>query len=67
VLIVGGLDENNQVVTAAELYDPATGTFAVAGNTVSFRDRHAAIRLPDGRVLITGGFNGANLAELYVP
>ena len=67
VLIVGGLDQNNQPVMTAELYDPATGTFTTAGPVTTFRDRHAAVRLPDGRVLITGGINGGNTAELYTP
>jgi hypothetical protein len=67
VLIVGGLDQNNEPVLTAELYDPATGTFSTAGTVTTFRDRHAAVRLPDGRVLITGGSGGGNTAELYTP
>jgi hypothetical protein len=56
VLITGG----NRLVTypfdvsfstTAELYDPATGTFAPAGTSGAFCD--TATLLPDGRVLIT--------------
>jgi hypothetical protein len=48
----------------AELYDPATGSWSVAGTFIYF-DSHAetATRLPDGRVLVTNaGFD----AELFV-
>jgi uncharacterized protein (TIGR03437 family) len=49
-------------LTAAELFDPSTGTFASAGSlSVSWRD--LAIPLADGTVLFTG--NGT--AELYIP
>ena len=77
VLITGGLggttDTSNGTLNNAELYDPATGTFALtAGNMVSSRRGHLEILLPDGRVLIAGGIGGAgntvlNTAELYDP
>lgn len=40
----------------AEIYDPATGTSSPAGKMVAQREDHVATLLPDGRVLITGGF-----------
>jgi hypothetical protein len=60
----------------AELYDPSTGTFAMAGDTTARRSGHTATLLNDGRVLIAGGYasGGINLffggqasAELYTP
>ena len=57
--------------TETRLYDPMTGTFAVAGSTTSSRVAHSATLLPDGTVLIAGtqllgGGAGAS-AEIYDP
>ena len=42
-----------------EIFDPATNTFTAVGSPANLPVRkesgHAAIRLPDGRVLVTGG------------
>lgn len=74
VLIVGGTNGDNQftVLASAELFDPRTKTFAATGPLLTGRINHAAARLIDGRILITGG--GANgppfeldTAELYDP
>ena len=74
VLIAGGRDCSfgMPVSTAtAELYDPARGTFTPTGSMVVRRIQHTATRLPDGRVLVTGGTdNGQEAvpsAELYDP
>jgi hypothetical protein len=67
VLVAGGSS-----ATAAELYDPASDSWALAGATRFRRFDHAAVALADGRVLVVGGsFNGSPggslPAELYTP
>jgi hypothetical protein len=60
----------------AELYDPVMGTFSITGSMVTGRDSHTATLLPDGTVLISGGWicdgdcrYGATIAnaEIYHP
>jgi hypothetical protein len=61
VLVAGG-----DALGSAEIYDPATGTFAITGSmNVARQLGHAAARLKDGRVLVTGGIGGGSSAELY--
>ncbi|WP_158626555.1 Ig-like domain-containing protein [Corallococcus interemptor] len=48
-----------------ELFDPATNTFAKVGTSANGRYDHVAARLPDGRVLLTGG--SRNTSELFDP
>jgi hypothetical protein len=75
VLIAGGSSTarlGESLLASAELYDPVTGTFSATGNMTTGRRLHSATLLPDGKVLITGGYGVAppeNLAsaELYDP
>ena len=75
VLVTGGIGQDaqgsNVALASAEVYDPATGTFAATANDMgSVRYFHAASRLADGRVLIVGGWGeGERLAsaEIYDP
>ena len=61
VLVAGGFgaptsSANAQpVLTSAELYDPATGTWTPTGSMSTRRALHVAQLLPDGRVLVAGG------------
>jgi hypothetical protein len=68
VLIAGGLVDGLYGGTAqasAELYDPKTGTFSLTGSMSVPRAGLTATVLPDGRVLVVGGFGAS--AELYDP
>ena len=58
VLIVGGhrgRREAMEVYASAEIYDPATQRFQVAGNLTTARHKHDAALLADGRVLVIAG------------
>jgi Kelch motif len=77
VLISGGYGYDYLVsaephsLASAEIYDPAAGTFAATGNMDLARYTHTATLLPNGKVLIAGGFNRINgdpaSVELYDP
>lgn len=59
-----------QVTAAAEIYDPATGTFTPTGSMATGRTLHTPTALPDGRVLVVGGNSDTQRlqsAELYDP
>ncbi len=73
VLIAGGATKTN-VLASAELFNPVTDTFATlpeAGETELHLAREGAVtaELPDGQVLIAGGWNEGDLqsAELFDP
>lgn len=74
VLLTGGFPVEFLLSTgtnSAELYDPATGKFAPTGSMFAARSGHTATRLPDGKVLIAGGYDAKgyslNAAEIYDP
>jgi hypothetical protein len=58
VLIAGGVldDWLAEPINSAELYDPASGTFAPTGAMFYERAEHVASLLDDGSVLVSGGF-----------
>lgn len=61
-VLIAGWSEN------AELYDPVTGTFSFAGETLfNHFQGSTATRLLDGRVLIVGGNGDQTSAEIYDP
>src|SRR4029434_8192562 len=52
---------------SAEVYDPASGTWTPTGPMITGRGWHTATLLPNGKVLVTGGYSGRSTAELYNP
>jgi N-acetylneuraminic acid mutarotase len=76
VLVIGGttVDFNGVTVASAELYDPASGTWATTGSMLQGRERFTATLLQNGQVLVAGGdyYDGVNAgvlteSELYDP
>ena len=73
--IVEGQTASETATAAAELFDPATGNFTPTGSMAVPRALHQATLLPDGRVLVSGGFGdgptpgvpGPEHAEVYDP
>jgi hypothetical protein len=74
VLVAGGIQSQptfNEMLSSAELYNPATGTWSVTGSMSTPRAYHTATLLPNGKVLVAGGDKFTSLAlssaELYDP
>ena len=72
VLIAGGTDSGsgNGILSSAELYDPAAGSFTPTVPMRAARMGATATLLGDGRVLIAGGAGRTGVlssAELYQP
>ncbi|MBN1570393.1 MAG: hypothetical protein JXA73_21300 [Acidobacteria bacterium] len=77
VLITGGCNnvESGKVVcdeylSSAEIYDPDSDAFISTGSMTAPRANHTATLLPNGKVLIAGGWNGTNTlasAEVFDP
>ena len=55
VLLVGGVAESH-VTAAAELYDPAPGTWSSIDSMQVARSHFAANRLSSGMVIVSGGY-----------
>jgi hypothetical protein len=60
VLLVGGYGPGGgcpptRAISAAEVFDPVTGTFSMAGSMATPRFGASTTRLADGRVLVAGG------------
>jgi N-acetylneuraminic acid mutarotase len=74
VLVAGGIvagDAADDQMPPAELYDPTSGTWTATGAMAADRYGHTATLLPDGNVLVVGGYQDGSLdgpfAELYDP
>ncbi len=73
VLIIGGAkliagktgditapSDVSEVLSSIEMYDPTTGIFINRGALTTPRAFHTATKLPDGRILLSGGMNTSN-------
>jgi Putative Ig domain/Galactose oxidase, central domain/Kelch motif len=72
VLITGGAVNANSTgaLASAELYDPVAHTFTNVGPMNVARLDHTVTLLPNGKVLVAGGFNDSGVvssAELFDP
>ncbi len=73
VLVAGGTSANGQSdppLQSAELYDPITNSWSSAASMSFAREGHSAVLLPNGQVLVTGGYGESGKlagAELYDP
>jgi hypothetical protein len=71
VLVAGFGSTPNGKIASAELYDPATGSWAITAKLLPQRFRHTAMLLLNGTLLVSGGYNPfpgvgvLGLAELY--
>lgn len=70
ILVAGGYDGVPSNVNTTEIFDPVLGEFEAGPNMTSGRSFHRSVKLYDGQVLITGGYDGtSNLSscDIYDP
>jgi probable HAF family extracellular repeat protein len=75
VLVLGGFGPHPlggyQSIASAEVYDPVTGAFSPTADMTTARQDMTATLLPDGTVLVAGGFDfyfgPTSSAEIYDP
>ncbi len=69
ILVAGGVDNKDSILTGAELYNPAAGTFTATGSLSIARTAHTLTLLNNGKVLAAGGVAESSIAsaELYDP
>ena len=73
VLVAGGIDDTNGSsqsgggvdLNSAELYSPSTESFSYTGSMRSASNKHKAVLLQDGRVLIVGGSSSSEVYDPY--
>ena len=66
VLVTGGITETTyKVLKNSQLYNPSTETSSYTGALMSVpRVNHSAVRLPNGEVLIAGGFTKITSSDI---
>ena len=65
VLVAGGSNDDD-ILNAAQLYDPSTNRFSSTGPMTTRRALHTATLLKDGSILITGGEGDVQNGEYTV-
>lgn len=67
---VNGTSPSQVILATTDLYDPYTDTWRKAGDMLVGRVNHAAALLPDGKVLVAGGYAPnypSSSSEIYDP
>src|SRR5271167_4491040 len=74
VLVTGGTGtisvptgDSPAVLDSAEIYDPVSGSFQSIAPMTAHRDRHAAVLMRDGRVLVAGGVDTELVPMIVFP
>ena len=70
ILVIGGNGASINGLNSVEVYDSVTNSFTAGTPMSDPRQLPTATLLPNGRVLIAGGWNGTNSlesTELYTP
>jgi uncharacterized repeat protein (TIGR01451 family) len=66
VLVCAGANgTQGTALRTAEIFSPATGTFTRTTDLIEARDYAAGVALPDGRVLVTGGYASNPTGDVY--
>ena len=60
----GGFSSNPMSLDSSQLYDPATGTWRATGSLNASRQSHTATLLPNGMVLVAGGYDYTSRSDL---
>ncbi len=67
VLVSGGIDAPRNPAASVEIFDPLGGTWSSTSPMTYQRAAHAAVRLPNGRVLVVSGTSMPSATEIYDP
>jgi hypothetical protein len=69
LIMAGGISEPSwgivEMRSTAEIYDPATGKFTLAGDLPAVRYKHATVLMSDGKVMVIAGSDERQLGGLY--
>ncbi|MCX6378188.1 MAG: hypothetical protein NT023_01720 [Armatimonadetes bacterium] len=70
ILITGGVSAHdktgNSALSSVQLYDPASDSWFEAAPMLTPRSQHTAVALPNGRVVVLGGFHKQLLSSIEV-